>query len=472
MKLASIGNTIVNKMEKAKEDSKVNPKNIQDNIFDELLAMVELSVKSTNLPDNIVGNIEAPALTKNITEEGMKILPLANGDFLNLSDIDKLKEIAKTIKLANNNNQLNNIGSNLILNINSKNKLFQEVDLDLIKKQNELLEKYGNSELKVDILEHPKVKLIRETTKDLIAQHREFLQPFKEKLGLISATNTAQTEAVNLETQIKINEIKGSNKLFFDGLKSRLENNQQQIINSNVVSNTLVNDDNKLDLNQLKSESLDSISPLKESANSGGLKFGMENNNLTSGENSTKNSESLNSKKLIELFMNGKISSEAFNQNLSELKQISNEIKVNAKEYVIYKDVQAKNIMLNTANSLGDIAPNGSAVIKMNLNPNNLGKVFVELNVINNVATLNFKSESKETIKLIENQINNLVDKLNTQGINTNSISVSLNSREEQEMYNQNKFFERNNKGQNQSNQNKDYLDTLKNLALLNEIKS
>ena len=65
-----------------------------------------------------------------------------------------------------------------------------------------------------------------------------------------------------------------------------------------------------------------------------------------------------------------------------------------------------------------------------------------------------------------------MVDKLNTQGINTNSISVSLNSREEQEMYNQNKFFERNNKGQNQSNQNKDYLDTLKNLALLNEIKS
>lgn len=471
MELASIGNTLVNKMDITKEDSKVKPKNIQDNIFDELLAMVELSVKSTNLPDNIIGNIEAPALTKNITDEGMKILPLANGDFLNLSDIDKLKEIAKTIKLANNNNQLNNIGNNLILNINSKNKLFQEVDLDLIKKQNELLEKYGNADLKVDILEHPKVKLIRETTKDLIAQHREFLQPFKEKLGFGSNTNE-QNEAINLETQTKIDEIKESNKLFFDGLKSKLESNQQTTINSNIVSNTLVNNDNKLDVNQLKSEKLEFVSPLKDNANSGGLKFGMENNNLTSGENSTKNSESLNSKKLIELFMNGKISSEAFNQNLSELKQISNEIKVNAKEYVIYKDVQAKNIMINTANSLSDIAPNGSAVIKMNLNPNNLGKVFVELNVINNVATLNFKSESKETIKLIENQINNLVEKLNTQGINTNSISVSLNSREEQEMYNQNKFFERNNKGQSQSNQNKDYLDTLKNLALLNEIKS
>jgi len=167
--------------------------------------------------------------------------------------------------------------------------------------------------------------------------------------------------------------------------------------------------------------------------------------------------------------MNGKISSESFNKNLSELKQISNEIKANAKEYLIYKDIQASNIMTNTVNSVRELAPNGSAIIRMNLNPENLGKVFVELNVINNVATLNFKSASKETIKLIEHQINNLVEKLNNQGISTESISVSLNSEDEQELLNQNKFFEKNGKEQRKQ---QEYLDTLKSLAQLAELKS
>jgi len=308
------------------------------------------------------------------------------------------------------------------------------------------LEKYGNSDVKVDLLEHPKVKLIRETTKDLIAQHREFLQPFKEKLGITNGEELIANKET--EPQIQIKEIKESNKLFFENLRTRLNNN--------------------VDSNLKPIENSELVSTIKEGLD-GGNKFGMENNNLNSGENSTKNSETLNSKKLIELFMNGKISSESFNKNLSELKQISNEIKANAKEYLIYKDIQASNIMTNTVNSVRELAPNGSAIIRMNLNPENLGKVFVELNVINNVATLNFKSASKETIKLIEHQINNLVEKLNNQGISTESISVSLNSEDEQELLNQNKFFEKNGKEQRKQ---QEYLDTLKSLAQLAELKS
>lgn len=446
MNSISIGNTLVNNMQNVVDKDSSNQETKTNSFIDELLAMVELSVKTTKLPDGLISGEaqQTPAITSENSLLG--ILPLTNGKTFDLSELGKLKEVAKKIKLANNISQDNNIGNNLFLNINPKNTLFQKIDLDLVKKQNEILDKYGKADLKIDLLEHPKIQLIRETTKDLIAQHREFLQPFKEKLGLISDADLKIGDE-NIEVSQKIKDLKESNKLFFDGLKSKLnsESSPVQVINDN--------------------QNIGSIN-LKET--NAGVKFGMENNNQQSGENSQKNSEQINSKKLIELFMNGKINSDAFNKNLSELKDIANDIKVNAKEYVIYKDVQAKNIMINTANTLGELTPNGSAVIKMNLMPANLGKIFVELNVVNNVATLNFKSESKEAIKLIENQINNLVDKLNNQGINTNSISVSLNSTDEQELHNQNKFFDKNNKEQSQ---HKEYLDTLKNLALLNEIK-
>lgn len=454
MNLLSIGNTLVNNMNLNSEKLEGQSDSKNDNFMDELLGMIELSVKSTKLPDNLFIDGEVKLESQNKESESFKLIPFGNGDFLNMSDLDKLKEIAKKIKLANNINQGDNIGKNLILNLNTKNKLFQEVDLSLIKKQNDLLEKYGNSDIKVDLLEHPKVKLIRETTKDLIAQHREFLQPFKEKLGITNGEELINSNvSKESEPQLQIKEIKESNKLFFENLRTRLNNTQADL---------------KPNFNTKPIENSDLISTIKEGLE-GGAKFGMENNNLNSGENSTKNSESLNSKKLIELFMNGKISSESFNKNLSELKQISNEIKANAKEYIIYKDIQANNIMTNTVNSVRELAPNGSAIIRMNLNPENLGKVFVELNVINNVATLNFKSDSKETIKLIEHQINNLVEKLNNQGINTESISVSLNSQDEQELLNQNKFFEKNGKEQRKQ---QEYLDTLKSLAQLAELKS
>jgi len=265
MNLLSIGNTLVNNMNLNSKNLEGQSDSKNDNFKDELLGMIELSVKSTKLPDNLFINGEVKLENQNKESESFKLIPYGNGDFLNLSDLEKLKEIAKKIKLANNINQGDNIGKNLILNLNTKNKLFQEVDLSLIKKQNDLLEKYGNSDVKVDLLEHPKVKLIRETTKDLIAQHREFLQPFKEKLGITNGEELIANKET--EPQIQIKEIKESNKLFFENLRTRLNNN--------------------VDSNLKPIENSELVSTIKEGLD-GGNKFGMENNNLNSGENSTK----------------------------------------------------------------------------------------------------------------------------------------------------------------------------------------
>lgn len=579
-------------------DKKTDKSENENGFMSELYGMIELSVKSSDLPESALINSEIGSKDDKSELESLNFLATEKGNLIDLSNIEKLKSIASKLKMANNSSQQNNIDNNIVFNFKGEHKLFEEIDLDQIKNQTLLIDKYGSTNSKVNLENHPKIKLIRETTKDLIQQHRDFLAPFKEKLGLIDEINSDKLEMTDPELTNKINEVKESNKSFFSNLKEKLNTNvdvvnpdNKAIINLNIDGKELINDiknnstanliDNgektlaarpsfidksikvenkelinvinkfnennseikpeiKLELNKdlinnknnLLKESpntnnklVDLINKYSETNNeinvknssinplisnkqeSSGLainnelseiinkynnkdiklsegdnksstlvenkdeisKFGMENNNSKSGDNSTSEEKLFTGKKLVELFLNGKISADSFNKNLSELKQVSNEIKVNAKEYIIYKDVQAKNIASNTANSIGNLTPNGNAVLKMNLNPTNLGNVFVEISVINNVASLNFKSETKETLKLIEHQINGLVEKLNSQGITTDSISLTQNQEDKQELLNNGKYFDKGNKEQKDR---QEYFESLKNLALLNELKS
>ncbi len=459
--------------------------------INELSDMIELSVKSSNLPDDALINSEVKNDKEINDKESINFLPLGNGQIIDLGSLSKLKEVASKLRMANNNSQQDNIGKNFIFNLNIDNKLFEEINLDQIKKQVQLLDKYGSTDTKVDLENHPKIKLIRETTKDLIQQHREFLAPFKAKLGISDEMTADQISEHNFEMQSKIKEVKDSNKSFFNSLREKLNSEdfgsgQNKILEINidgkkeseskgVFKDNLSNSVNPEIINTINRYSSDktglkydnNVSPLLNNEDQIS-KFGLENNNTNGGENYTSEEKLFNGKKLVELFLNGKISAESFNKNISELKQVSNEIKANSKEYIIYKDVQAKNIATNTANTIGNLTPNGNAVIKMNLNPTNLGNIFVEVNVINNVATLNFKTESKETLKLIENQINNLVEKLNNQGISADTISVSSNQDDKQDLLSNGKFFDKENKEQKER---QEYFENLKNLALLNEIK-
>lgn len=464
--------------------------------INELSDMIELSVKSSNLPDDALINSEVKKENESTEKDGLNFLPLGNGHIIDMASLEKLKAVASKLKMANNNSQQDNIGKNFIFNLNIDNKLFEEIDLDQIKKQVQLLDKYGSVDSKVDLENHPKIKLIRETTKDIIQQHREFLAPFKAKLGIsddmtadqITEHNIAEN---NIDLKSKIKEVRDSNKSFFNSLRQKLNGDdlagQNKIVelnidskgkigeesgvfkvkSNNIVNPEIINTINKFNGDKQGYSLENNGSPLLKTEE-GSVKFGMDNNNFNGGENSTNDEKLFNGKKLVELFLNGKISAESFNKNITELKQVSNEIKSNSKEYIIYRDVQAKNIASNTANTLGNLTPNGSAVIKMNLNPGNLGNVFVEVNVINNVATLNFKTESKETLKLIQHQINNLVEKLNSQGISADTISVSSNQDDKQDLLSNGKFFDKENKEQKDR---QEYFENLKNLALLNEMK-
>ena len=106
MNLLSIGNTLVNNMNLNSKNLEGQSDSKNDNFKDELLGMIELSVKSTKLPDNLFINGEVKLENQNKESESFKLIPYGNGDFLNLSDLEKLKEIAKKIKLANNINQV------------------------------------------------------------------------------------------------------------------------------------------------------------------------------------------------------------------------------------------------------------------------------------------------------------------------------------------------------------------------------
>lgn len=485
MTLSNIGQNTKD-LQSFSSDKKTDKAEKENSFMSELYGMIELSVKSSDLPDDALINSEIGSKEEKSELESLNFLATDKGNLIDISNIEKLKAIASKLKMANNNSQQNNIDNNFIFNIDGEYKLFEEVNLDEIKKQSLLIDKYGSSNTKVDFENHPKIKLIRETTKDLIQQHRDFLAPFKEKIGIAEEGKSDNVEMPDFELLNKVKEVKDSNKNFFNSLKEKLNGkldvintNNNSMINLNIdasndnvklINKELVDVVNKYNSKDFKfTDSEIKNNTLIENKDSIISKFGMDNNNSTSGENSPSDEKLFSGKKLVELFLNGKISAESFNKNLSELKQVSNEIKANAKEYIIYKDVQAKNIATNTANSLGSLTPNGNAMIKMNLNPTNLGNVFVEVNVVNNVATLNFKSETKQTLKLIEHQINNLVEKLNSQGITTDSISLTQNQEDKQELMNNGKYFD---KGSKEQKDRKEYFDSLKNLALLNELKS
>lgn len=67
---------------------------------------------------------------------------------------------------------------------------------------------------------------------------------------------------------------------------------------------------------------------------------------------------------------------------------------------------------------------NTSHTATLNLHPASLGKLNVEINIHNNLATLKFTAESAEAVKSIEGKVNLLKENLSKSGISVNAIEV------------------------------------------------
>jgi len=93
-------------------------------------------------------------------------------------------------------------------------------------------------------------------------------------------------------------------------------------------------------------------------------------------------------------------------------------------------NLKLSELVQNTVNLVKSMPGNTTQVARITLKPPELGTVFVEISLKNNVANLSLQADSKEVVKSIQAQLEMLKDKLSQQGIKTESITVNLKPNE------------------------------------------
>ena len=105
-------------------------------------------------------------------------------------------------------------------------------------------------------------------------------------------------------------------------------------------------------------------------------------------------------------------------------------VKISEKPSVSYSNVKLEDFRKTAAKVIRNTPENGTSTARINLYPKSLGRVFVEVNMKGVNAALNIKSASKETAKLIEQQLPSLKEGLKAQGINLYNIALKLTGQE------------------------------------------
>ncbi len=123
--------------------------------------------------------------------------------------------------------------------------------------------------------------------------------------------------------------------------------------------------------------------------------------------------------------------------------QIRNNI-FSISEKVTPKRVNIKNIKEEISNL---ISKGEKKSIEFQLNPENLGKMAVKLEVVNKIVTASIKVDNEITQQLIQNSLEGLKASLNNNGVQFNSLNVSLSYSEDKNQ----KYFKQKRKNNNQT---------------------
>ncbi len=97
-------------------------------------------------------------------------------------------------------------------------------------------------------------------------------------------------------------------------------------------------------------------------------------------------------------------------------------------EKVIRKNVDIKDIKKEVSNL---IQKGEKKLVEFNLNPENLGKIAIKLEVVNKVVTASIKVENEMTQQILQNSLEGLKTNLNHNGVQFNALNVSLSNSEE-----------------------------------------
>ncbi|MCF6270034.1 MAG: flagellar hook-length control protein FliK [Melioribacteraceae bacterium] len=126
------------------------------------------------------------------------------------------------------------------------------------------------------------------------------------------------------------------------------------------------------------------------------------------------------------------------------------DLRVNQKN--IYKRIDIKNLN----QELTQLIQKGEKkIIQFQLTPENLGKLNIRLEVINKVISASIKVDNEATQQLVQNSLENLKATLNQNGVQYNSLNVSLSNSEDKNQ----RFFKQKRKNNNAAKMNVEGFD-------------
>lgn len=280
------------------------------------------------------------------------------------------------------------------------------------------------------------------------------------------------SELINKNTNELVNEFLP--KYFFKSGNSKTKNSNYDINNSNfkAQSDNLINVDFDRYINEINDleQKLNKLNDNNVVKPNSSLIDDKKNNIILDGENKPTNSIKIaknNSEKLIinEIDkVNNSDSKDNFNnlnQNLNlesnKNQNINNIIKrANSLEFQTFKNIQLNELNSTTTLATVKTPENTTSMVRITMNPDSLGTVFVEIKMNGDEASINFKSADKEVISTLENNIKELQASLKSENIELKTLVIDYKDydkelNQENSARNQE---EQNNKEKKQENKN------------------
>jgi flagellar hook-length control protein FliK len=358
-----------------------------------------------------------------------------------------------------------------VLNVAGKNILLSPEQKDNIKKQIALLEQFEDSNIQMKLGETSVAKFAKETTNDLIAKHRDFLKIFKDKILNSSPEDVLAEPEMKINSEVKesTKEISSANKSFFSDLISSLASMRDDKNNIKLKNNVKSDSEesrpsllNDLNREAEKIQSMGDVDKFGKDGNGGDKGSKGADNNHTLGDNNTFAKTEAKISNLINTNLIAK-NSEGTAKAKGETSSVQNGQE--SRQFQFFNNIKLREIASSTLKAVKNMPDNSSGMARLTLSPPQLGKVFVEISIANNVARLSFKAESAEVVKAIESQIVNLAEKLLDKGITTESIGLDLTDRAKDEQ-NARENLKQQFAGKDDLKARQEFLDTFKKLNI------
>ncbi|HUX60319.1 MAG TPA: flagellar hook-length control protein FliK, partial [Ignavibacteriaceae bacterium] len=179
--------------------------------------------------------------------------------------------------------------------------------------------------------------------------------------------------------------------------------------------------------NSVQNSNETSHSPLiSATQNSNGSKINLNENLKFSNQNEEQNQKQTLNKKQINYDQN--ISGQSFTHDITVALKNDAPVQLPSLSAEVMKTVKANELM-NEINRFVQQGNSKSALLK--LDPENLGKVKIVLDVVDKSVHASVEVENENVRQIVQNNINELKQSLNLSGLQLSSVNVSLNNNDE-----------------------------------------